>query len=368
VEAKEICLIDAGINGKEIFFKFSGLEKLFNVTEIVIKYDDNVDFLSSDVLANMFLSFTLPVLARIVSNNIILKTKLKLHNDTKLFWEKYINKVQKYNKHLGVFNLKLDADIITNHEILYDSQKPSKIAVLYGGGVESNYTLASFISLKPILIVFEGKNYMNNRTGQNQIKQQLLDGVCKENNIEYERVYVPFREENVSIMTEVDFNNFLMGPLFYFLSLPIVKRHNISIIFSGQEQEDLSPFRSTTIWDYSFSSHLINQLYIGSGPMMKGFGGYASKCSLIYDLYHLFPKFYKYIYSCYCCGKDRWEGKCLKCNRIAYYCDKLKLDKKPLGLPDTVTNELISPEVLLAEKKKYLKNCDEFARYLGFDK
>lgn len=352
---KEIHLIDAQIRDREIYFKFSGLEKIFNVDELSIKYDEKVDFLHDDVLVNMFLSFTLPFLAHIENNNITLTTKLKIHNDTKIFWEKFINKVQ-CRRNKEEFILKLDASSIDSHEILYDEEKASKIAVLYGGGVESNYALASLVKLSPLLIVFEGKNFMNNRTGINHIKLNLLNQMCKENNLIYRTVYVPF-QEGISLVTEVDFNNYAMGLMFYFLSLPIAKTHNISIIFNGQEQEDINCFHSNVTWDYSYSAHLINQVHISQGPLIKNFGGYSTKCGLIYTLYHLFPEFYKYIYSCYCCGSERWEGKCLKCNRIAYYCNKLKLDKKIIELPESITGETI--------KEKYKVTCDKMAKELG---
>ena len=230
-------MIKTGFNFASISFSFSGLEELYKVNELTVNYNEEIQT-DDNMLVNLFLSFCLHFLSTIYSS-VTLHTKLGVSPNTKTFWERFLNKVRK--KQFPSFVLNINANLIDSLP-LYNTEVKSRIACLYGGGVESNYVLASFYPLNPLLIIYEGKDLMNERSGKNKIKRDLLKKLCKEKELEVKRIEIPFRDITLSKLTESQINDYLIGTIFYFFFLPLTTKYNISLIFNGQEREDIPEF------------------------------------------------------------------------------------------------------------------------------
>jgi hypothetical protein len=218
---------------------------------------------------------------------------------------------------------------------LQRSDRPDRVGLLYGGGVESTAALAKLLDHSPLLFAMDGPGWMNNNTTSNvSIKRDLEKRLCER--FKLDMVYSETNARALSGMPEPMLHYYCTGEMFYWLATAVGLRLGISQFYMAQELE-YTLVREN--WDLSLTPDQLFSCWHPEGPLVVPILGWATKVELVDYLRE--TELLEYIYSCMHNGETRWCGKCAKCYRLSLSCQMLGIPLKRIGMeaPATGTSE-----------------------------
>lgn len=266
------------------------------------------------------LAAVLPVAAR-EYRQVRIRTPFPVHGEITAYWDRLLQALA-----VGDFRLEWHAagerDVPCRAEPVELAR--GRTALLYGGGVESNYALAQLYPTRPVLVAVVGERWMNNDAANRAVKEALEDALVAEQGVELERV-----RTNARVLVErSDYyvNELVTGPLFYWLSLPVLRRCGAHTLYYGAEMETALVFGS----DRSIVPQFLHEIVFPGQPLFVSILTCYPKLQILEELAR--TPFIRYVYSCLRNTERRWCGDCAKCARISDYCALLGLDRTLIGM------------------------------------
>ncbi|MCD4811371.1 hypothetical protein K8R14_02060 [bacterium] len=246
------------------------------------------------------------------------------------YWTNYLNEMFGVNAYSLMFEfIKQYQDQPSAEEIFKSGS--TNIGLMYGGGVESTFSLSTIYHKKPVLIAVNGDNWMNSDKKKSLIKYSLIKDLTAKYNLNFQEITMNTRK--LIKESDIIYNRFCTGNLFYFLSLPIADKYDISTIYLSTELE----YALSENHDLSIHPRFIKNIYVNEKnfPLFVALHTAYSKIEMFAELSK--TDFIKYIYSCFQNTDKRWCGECSKCFRISEYCDRIGLDKSIIGMQEGIT-------------------------------
>jgi len=214
------------------------------------------------------------------------------------------------------------------------SDSTSKIALLFGGGVESLTALSDFLIQKPLLLSLVGPLWMNNDYEKSNLKYNLENRLCIDFDIEIARVWHNIKE--VVKMPDEYTNKYITGGLMYYPFMPIIRERNCSKIYHSMEREYMDVDEQ---YDRSINPRFSHHVGRPPLPPLEAVMTEYSKIELLERLYQNNPKLFSYLYSCLNNTSLRWCGKCGKCQRLSAFCETIGIDKSLIGMQEGISHE-----------------------------
>ena len=307
--------------GYRVHWSVDDKKGLFNTLPLEISYEFNC-VKDPFYPLNNFLAFTLPILVKEYGDVRII-SDFDLGQRIKEYWDHIIREFQIVDFHLD-WEAKCSAKARSLHS---ERTCPvqGRIALLFGGGVESTFALSVIYPYKPILISIVGKRWMNNDLRRYSIKQKLEDDLIAEFDLDLQRV----TSNALSLINKPDLykNYYVTGLLFYWHSLPVCREFGVHTIHESMELEYSLNFG---VQDLSLTPTFLRNIIFENEPLFLPLFNCYPKIQMLAGLAK--TPFIKYIYSCFHNTNKRWCGECSKCYRISEYCERLGIDKKIIGM------------------------------------
>lgn len=279
--------------------------------------------------ADIFCAFTLPHLA---AQNIAAEVHGPLTQMQFDFWKEYCAKL--------LIGTSLRPDFRRQpcgYQETPSSDMPttaSRIALLFGGGVESLTALSEFLPSKPLLLSLVGPLWMNNDHAASELKFDLENRLLAEFDLEIARVWHNLKE--VVVTPDEYMNKYITGGLMYYLFTPVIREKNCGVVYHSMEREYLIVNEQ---YDRSihplFSHHVARSTLAPLRTMMTEY----TKIELLDRLYGNNPKLCAYLYSCLNNTQLRWCGKCCKCRRLSAFCEEVGINKSLIGMQEGIPYE-----------------------------
>lgn len=296
-----------------------------------INYPVSVPFDKHDI-RQIVIASVLPIAA---SANIPFSIRLPFDpsDREKKYWADYLSHFPSLNgvsfsleKNPGQ-KIKRSLSAILHHFPIIRKSRNERIAILFGGGVESLFGVSQLIHHRPILIAITGEQFMNSDYNRNSIKQDIQSKFEKKTGLSILNIETNIRK--ISQVDDLTMNEYATGAWMYFYALPLLRKFDAGYLLKVSEYEEASIF-----WDYDKSINARFLQYIPDGPSQPSFLPMFNAYSKI-QMFDVLSRtsFFEYIYSCLHNTERRWCGECSKCRRIAEYCRRLNIDPARIGMP-----------------------------------
>jgi hypothetical protein len=308
-------------NGYRVDWSVDNEKKLFDVKPLEISYDCRISpdrFYPTDNL----LALTLPILAK-ECGAVRIVSPVDLGESTRSYWDRVIRALN-----VDSFHLKWETTGSSSAQAF--GARPAcsqsgRIALLFGGGIESVFALSVLYPLKPVLISIFGEQWMNNDFGRSPIKRLLENRLASEFNLELQRI----SSNALSLIQkdEVYKNYYVSGLLFYWHSLPLCKQFGVHTLYKASEMEEALNF---DYQDLSLHPSFLRNTTMDGEPLYLPLFNCYPKIQMMGELAK--TPFLRFIYSCYHNSDKRWCGECTKCYRISEFCERLGIDRNVIGM------------------------------------